>query len=259
MRTAAAPGECQDLTIASQLLCRMELRGEARYGRIWAAFTSSDVPPAAATVARARGVSLSSRDDVRSSAARDEPEVLVESVYPTIGAAALQEHVVAVGGPRLRQRRPDHRAAVTEPAEAGMRDYTFQEPVAPALTEQIRRGDQHARRREPDALVGHEDVDPLPLERLPPDTFCAFERLDGGAHLRGGEQLEERRQVGGTGKARKDHPQKVAPFEADVQLELQSRQARPIGMVAPLRAARAERGSRPLRAFGWPGSWVERT
>ena len=117
-----------------------------------------------------------------------------------------------------------------------MRDHVLQEAVAPALTEQIRRGDQHARRRDAHTFVGHENVDPLPLERLPPHPFRTLEGLDGRAHLRRGKQLEERRQVGGTGKARTDHPERVPRLEADVQPERQSAQRMQSAWVAIRRA-----------------------
>jgi hypothetical protein len=135
--------------------------------------------------------------------------VFVESLYSRIRAAALQQHVVAVSGPRLRQRGSDDGGAVTKAAEIGMRDHVLQEAVAPALTKQIRRGDQHARRRDPYTFFGHENVDPRPFERLEPQPFRAFEGLDDGAHLRRGKQIEQRGQVGGTGKARSHHSEKV--------------------------------------------------
>ena len=45
-------------------------------------------------------------------------------MHPRIGAAALQQHVVAAGGPRLRQRGFHHGAAVTQPATLTARDAT---------------------------------------------------------------------------------------------------------------------------------------
>jgi hypothetical protein len=99
--------------------------------------------------------------------------------------------MVAVVGPSLGQCCADNDGAVTAPAEVGVRDNILQEAVAPSLTEQIRCGDEHARSRDPCTFVGHENVEPLTLECLPPHGFRAIERLNGRAHLRRGEQFEE--------------------------------------------------------------------
>jgi len=127
--------------------------------------------------------------------------------------------MVTVGDPRLRQRRLDYGAAVTAPAKVGMCDHVVQVAVTPTLAKQVRHGDQHASRRNPRTLVGYEHVDASPLERLPPNGLRTFERLDRRAHFRRGEQLEQRRQVGGASKASTSHSATISPFDADVQPE----------------------------------------
>jgi hypothetical protein len=136
---------------------------------------------------------LRSRGDVGSPASGNETELLVEAVHSRVHATALHQHVMTIDSPGSFQRGPHHRATVTTPAKLGMRDHVLQEAVTPALTEQVGRRHQHTRRRDARAIVGHEDIDTGPFERLPPHPLSTFEWLDGGADLRGREQTEEGR------------------------------------------------------------------
>ena len=69
----------------------------------------------------------------------------MESMHTRITAAALHQDMVTVVGPSLRQRGSDDGAAVAKSAKVRMGDHIFEEAVTPALTQEIRRSDQHAR------------------------------------------------------------------------------------------------------------------
>ena len=159
------------------------------------------------------------QSDVRPPAARNEAQLLVELVHARISAAALQQHVVAIRGPRLRERGANHGAAMTKPAKDGMSDHVLEKSVAPAFAEQIRRGDQHARRRDPLTCVGHENINALPLECFSPQPFRTLEGLGGRTDLRRGKQLEQRVQVGGASKTRASHFESVPPPERRVETD----------------------------------------
>jgi hypothetical protein len=140
-------------------------------------------------------------------------------MHTRIRAAALHQDVVTVVGPSLRQRGSDEGGAVPKSAKLRMRDHIFEETVAPALTQEIRSSDQHARGDDPPPFVGHENVDARPCECLSPHDLRTFAELDRGAHLRRCEQLKKRGQVGGEGKSRSDHYAKFPQSEVDVQPE----------------------------------------
>src|SRR3954451_9284031 len=129
----------------------------------------------------------------------------MESMHTRIRAAASHQDAVKVVGPGLRQRGSDDGAAVAKSAKVRMHDHIFEEAVAPALTQEIRSSDQHARGGDAPPSVGHKNVDARPCECLSPNGLCTFAELDRGAHLRRCEQLEKRGQVGGEGKTRSDH------------------------------------------------------
>ena len=140
-------------------------------------------------------------------------------MHTRISAAALHQDVVTVVGPSLRQRGSDDGAAVPKSAKVRMRDHIFEEAVAPALTQEIRSSDQHARGGDAPPFIGHENVNARPCECLSPHDLRAFAKPDCGAHFRRCEQLEKRGQVGGEGKTRSDHYAKFPQSEVDVQPE----------------------------------------
>jgi hypothetical protein len=140
-------------------------------------------------------------------------------MHTRISATALHQDMVTVVGPSLRQRGSDDGAAVAKSAKVRMRDHIFEEAVAPALTQEIRSSDQHARGGDAPPFVGHEDVDARPCECLSPHDLRTFADLDRGAHLRRCEQLKKRGQVGGEGETRSDHYAKFPQSEVDVQPE----------------------------------------
>ena len=63
-------------------------------------------------------------------------------MHTGISAATLHQNVVAVVSPSLRQRGANDGAAVAKSPKVRMRDDVFEKAVAPALTQEIRDGDQ---------------------------------------------------------------------------------------------------------------------
>src|SRR5882757_5282877 len=93
--------------------------------------------------------------DIRGSKSRLESQSLVESMHPRVGAAALHQHMMTIYRPGLHQRGLDDGPAVSLSLEFRMGGDVLQEAVAPSLAQQIRRGDEHAGRRDAQAVVGH--------------------------------------------------------------------------------------------------------
>ena len=87
-----------------------------------------------------RWASFTSQSDVRSPSPRNESQALIESMHTRITAAALHQNVVAVLVPGSHQRGADDGTAVASSAKVRMRDYVFEEGLAPALTREVWRG-----------------------------------------------------------------------------------------------------------------------
>jgi len=134
-----------------------------------------------------------SDDGVRRSLPRHEAQALIEAMHSRIGAAALQQHLVTIRRPSLRQRCPDHRRAMPASAKLRMGDHVLQETVAPASSQQVRRRHEQARRDHPRSLLRYIDIHAALFQRLSPQLLRSFQRSNGRAHLRCVEQLQKRR------------------------------------------------------------------
>jgi hypothetical protein len=148
--------------------------------------------------------------DIADPVPRLESQRLVEAMDPRILPAALHQHMVAVRCPGVRKCGPNDGFAVAPTAKLGVDNDVLQEGVAPSPAKQVRGRDQHAGRGKTIALVGHEDMDALPLEGLLPDAFGALSRLSGRAHLCGGEEQEEGWQIGSACEASNRHDAEFA-------------------------------------------------
>ena len=140
-------------------------------------------------------------------------------MHTRISASALHQNVVAVVGPSLPQCGSNDGAAVAKSTKVRMRDHILEEAVAPALTQEIRGGDQHACGGDARPFVAEKNIDASPCECFSPHALRALARLDRGAHLRRCEQFQKRRQVGGKRKPRSDHNERFLQSDADIQPE----------------------------------------
>src|SRR5262249_24192012 len=88
-----------------------------------------------------------------------EAACFVEAVHPWIGAAALQENVMAVPRPGLVQRGAHDGSAMALPAKRGMGHDIFKKSMLTARAQEVGRRDQHAGRNDPGIRFGYEHND----------------------------------------------------------------------------------------------------
>ena len=132
---------------------------------------------------------------------RHEAASLVEPMHARIGAAALQQDLIAIAFPRLVERGSDHRATVAASLEVGMGRDVFDDAVLTAAAQQIGRGDQHAGRDDP------ANPHPRRIRQRPrapasrPRSVRLARRLRAPADVGGGKQRQQRAEIVGIGQS----------------------------------------------------------
>ena len=143
--------------------------------------------------------------DVCNATPRPEPHCRVEPMDARVCSTALHQYVVTIDRPCMRQGGLHDSLAVTPPPELRVADNILKKAVPSAFTQQVRRGDEHARRGNAIAVVGDEHVGSLLGQGISPDALGALMRLRRSTHLRHFKQSQERRQVGGAREPSSGH------------------------------------------------------
>lgn len=108
---------------------------------------------------------------------------LVEGMHPRIRPPTLHQYVVAVRGPRVRQRGLNYGVAITPTTKLGMGDNVLQEGMASSSAKQVWGRDKRAGGSNAVAIIGDEDTHALLREGFLPDALGALLRLSDSAYL----------------------------------------------------------------------------
>jgi hypothetical protein len=124
-----------------------------------------------------------------------ETAALVEAVHARILPAALQHDVIATCRPGLRKRGLDHRPTMPSSSELRMSDDVLEECMPMPAPQEVRRGNQHACGDDLALAFRHEYGHTVLIQRLTPDRMSLLDRLNGRAHFRRSEEIEQRFQI----------------------------------------------------------------
>ncbi len=100
-----------------------------------------------------------------------ETTPLIEAMHARVLPAALHQYVVAVPGPRCRERGLDDGATMTDPSKFGMSDHVLEKAVPSSASQQVWRSDEHAACGDPCIDGRYEHRDAVVGERFQPYLF----------------------------------------------------------------------------------------